>query len=81
MVEVLPLTNILVELGMRDYLNEPKPDFLLAPADDVDQRMNRSVLLSETTAERLCTAVFEELLTRRLRRDAALSPPGPIRNA
>jgi len=62
----LPLKQLLDELGMEDYLKEPKGDFLIAPRNVIDQRMNRSVLLSETTAQSLCMAVFDELLRCRL---------------
>lgn len=64
--EELPLRRLLNQLGMKNYLDEPKQDFLLAAFDVVDERMNRSVLLSRETAETLCTAVFSELLKRRL---------------
>jgi len=64
--EDLALKRLLNQLGMKDYLDEPKQDFLLAAFDDVDERMNRSVLLSRETAETLCTAVFSELLNRRM---------------
>ncbi|MEW6022452.1 MAG: hypothetical protein AB1807_09945 [Pseudomonadota bacterium] len=67
----VPLLALLDKLGMQDYLDEPKQDFLLAPYDDVDQRMNRSVLLSKPTAQDLCIAVFDKLLSLRLDRERA----------
>lgn len=63
----LPLPELLNLLGMQDYLNEPKPDFLL-DSNPSDQPLNRSVLLSRSDAQTLCTAVFQELIDRRLGR-------------
>ena len=62
----LPLEDLLDALGMQDYLKEPKGDFLIAPQNNIDQRMNRSVLLSEETAKALCMTVFDKLLRCRL---------------
>jgi len=59
------LLRILVRLGLGHYMRQPKEDFLLATHDDVDRRMNRTVLLSRPTAVALCKAVFEEFLRQR----------------
>lgn len=81
--EDLALKRLLNRLGMKDYLDEPKDDFLLAPFDEIDERMNRSVLLSRDTAETLCTAVFSELLKRRMDKDSCFvkswATPGCIK--
>jgi hypothetical protein len=63
----LDIGEILNNLGMQEYLDEPKEDFMIASTVDVpSENKNNFVMLTRADAENLCEAVFAKLIESHL---------------
>jgi hypothetical protein len=62
---LLKLRDVLKILGMREYLDEPKEEFLTVPAGRKPAK-NSLMMLERPDAESLCMAVFERLIEIKL---------------
>jgi len=65
----IALLAILQGLGLNEYLNQPKEEFLMGQPGETSTRMNRTVRLSMAWASASCVAVFQGLLDKRFGRN------------
>ena len=66
----LVMRDVLNKLGMQEYLDDSREEFMIVPAGTHREEKNNLLLLERADAEMLCKAVFDRLIEIGLHREA-----------